>query len=214
MKFLYSLGGANIPVIREFDIDAVTKFENGQIVKISTDAVLAPDAPGGCIGVAAEDHTGEKDILNKRNNGSKLRIDITRDAVYAVNAPKLTATGGSASTFVCNASGITTNLSKSKLVLVRKGENSENTDSAGSVRKVKTVTVSGSTATFTVDAGSVICEGDVYAVIPEYGYKGYVSDNGKDFGFAMSSVSPELYVVNYDTDTLVLEVMLKKDYIA
>jgi len=40
MKFLYSLGGGNIPVIREYDIEAKTKFKKGQVVRISTDGIL------------------------------------------------------------------------------------------------------------------------------------------------------------------------------
>ena len=128
MKFLYSLDGANIPVIREYDIEANNKFKKGQVVKISTDGIISIGAAGGSIGIAAEDHTGEKDILNERNNGTKLRIDITRDAVYEVDAPRLVATGGSNTTLICSANGITTNLTNSKLVLVHKGENSENID--------------------------------------------------------------------------------------
>lgn len=213
MKYLYSLGGGNIPVIREFDIDANTKFKNGQTVRISTDATIAPDAVGGCIGVAAEDHTGEKDILNERNNGTKLRVDITRYAVYSVDAPKLTATGGSATTFVCNADGITTNLSNSRLVLVQKGENSLNTDTVGSFRKIKSISVSGTVATFTVDNGGVIGDGDVYAVIPVYGYKGYTDSDGSGFAFTNQDVASSLYVVNSNTETLTLEVMLKKEFI-
>ena len=213
MKFLYSLGGGNIPVIREFDIDANTKFKKGQTVRISTDATIAPDAIGCCIGIAAEDHTGEKDILNERNNGTKLRVDITKDAVYSVDAPKLTATGGSATTFVCNADGITTNLSKSRLVLVQKGENSLNTDTVGYARKVKNVTVSANVATFTVEQGSVISEGDVYAVIPEYGYKGSTDSDGSGFAFTNQNIASSLYVVNSNTETLTLEVMLKKEFI-
>lgn len=214
MKFLYSLGGGNIPVIREFDIKANKKFKKGQIVRISTDAEIAPDALGGCIGVAAEDHTGENDILNERNNGTKLRIDITRDAVYSVDAPRLTATGGSATTLLCDANGITTNLSNSKLVLVQKGENSQNTDSVGSVRNIQLVTISGSVATFTLENGSVISAGDVYAVIPAYGYRGYVDKDGTGFVFAVDDVATSLYVVNSNTEALTLEVMLKKDFIA
>lgn len=214
MKFLYSLGGGNIPVIREFDIVANEKFSAGQIVRISTDGYIAKDALGGCIGVAAEDHTGKKDILNERNNGTKLRIDITKDAVYSVDAVKVSATGGSATTMTCSSNVLSGNLTGAKLVLVQKGENSENTDSIGSVRKVQNVSVSGDVATANIENGSRICAGDVYAVMPVYGFKGCVSDDGEGFAFASDDIITDLYVVNYNTDTLTLEVMLKKDYIA
>lgn len=214
MKFLYSLGGGNIPVIREYDIEANEKFKKGQAVKISTDGKISVNAAGGCIGFAAEDHTGEKDILNERNNGTKLRVDITRDAVYEVDAPKLVATGGSNTTLVCSSTGITTNLGKSRLVLVHKGDNSENTDSAGTVRKVSAVAVSGTSATFTVSDGGVISEGDVYALIPEYGFNGNVNGNDGTFSCASTGEAVSAYVINCNTDTLTLEVMPKKDFIA
>ncbi len=212
MKFLYSLSGGNIPVIREYDIDAKAKFKKGQLVKISTDAGISTAAVGGCIGIAAEDHTGEKDILNQRNNGTKLRVDVTRDAVYEVDVIKLTATGGSNTTFVCSSTDITTNLIKSRLVLVHKGDNSQNTDSAGTVRKVSNVTVSGDSATFTVSDGGVISKGDVYALIPEYGFKGNVDCDGI-FSCVDTGNTVSAYVVNSSIDTLTLEIMPKKDFI-
>lgn len=214
MKFLYSLGGGNIPVIREYDIEANEQFKKGQVVKISTDGVVSGNAAGGSIGIAAEDHTGEKDILNERNNGTKLRIDITRDAVYEVDAPRIVATGGSNTTLICSANGITTNLTNSKLVLVHKGDNSENTDSVGSARVINSVAVSGTSATFTVSDGGVISEGDVYALIPKYGFMGNVGDSDGSFSCASSSYKTAAYVVNYNTDTLTLEVMIQKDFIA
>ena len=213
MKFLYSLGGGNIPVIREFDIKANTKFKKGQIVIISTDAEIAPNVIGGCIGVAAEEHTGEKDILNERNNGTKLRVDITRDAVYEVKAPKITATKGTATTLVCSADGITTNLANSRIVLVHKGENSNNTDAAGTVRNVQSVAVSGTEATFTIDNGGIVSEGDVYALIPKYGFVGNVDRRNSDFCCASSGSTVSAYVVNSNTETLTLEVLIKKDFI-
>ena len=214
MKYLYSLGGANAPVIKEFDITAGEKFRAGQVVRISTDGYISKDALGGCIGVAAEDHSGEKDLLNARNSGTKLRIDITKNAVYSVDAVKVTATGGSATTMTCDSDMPFGNLAGAKIVLVHKGENSENTDSVGTVRKVNNVSVSGMSSTFNVANGGKICEGDVYAIIPVYGFKGCVSDDGEGFAFASNDIVTYLYVVNYNTDTLTLEVMLKKDYIA
>lgn len=214
MKFLYTLSGGNIPVIREFDIEANKQFRKGQVVRISTDAEISTSAAGGCVGIVAEDHTGVKDILNERNNGTKLRIDITKNAVYEVDAAKITATGGSNTTFVCSSTGITTNLGKSKLVFVCKGDNSDNTDSVGTVRKVSGVTISGTSATFTVSDGGVISEGDVYALVPEYGYRGYVGSDGIVFSCANTGDGTTAYIINYNIDTFTLEVMPNKDFIA
>ncbi|MBE6680882.1 MAG: hypothetical protein E7600_01175 [Ruminococcaceae bacterium] len=214
MKFLYSLGGGNIPVIREYDIEANKQFKKGQVVKISLEGVISTTAAGGCIGIAAEDHTAEKDILNERNNGTKLRVDITRHAVYEVDAPRLVATGGSNTTFVCSSTGLMENLENSTLVLVRKGENSENTDTVGTVRKVSLISVSNTSATFTISDGGIVSEGDVYALIPICGFMGNVGGNDGSFKCVSTMDSTPAFVMAYNTDTLTLEVMPKKDFIA
>ena len=214
MKFLYSLGGGNTPVIKEFDIGSNTKFEIGKVVRCNSDGTIGHKCVGGCIGVVAEEHTGEKDILNERSNGNKLRIDITKNAVYSVPAMKVTATAGSTTTLVCSSAGIASSLSGATVVLVRKGENSENTDLVGSERRVETVAVSAGNATFTINNGAKICVGDVYAIFPVYGYKGVVADDGKNFAAACSDVVTNLYVVNHDKKQLTLEVMLEKNFIA
>lgn len=213
MKFLYSLDGGNIPVIKEYNIDSQTKCVKGQVLRVAFNGEIAHESVGGCIGVAAEDHTGEKDILNKRNDGTKILIDITRNGVYSVPAPRFTATGGSTSTFICDATELETNLANSKLVLVQKGENSENTDSVGSVRKIKSISISNGVATITVETGSKISVGDVYAVFPKYGYGGYVANDGINFSCAQSHINTDVYVINHDMEALTLEILIDKAFI-
>ena len=209
MKFLYGLAGANIPVIREFDVDPAEKFEAGQIVKCSPEGIIAKDAIGTCLGVAAETHSGKEDILNERANGSKLRVDVTQGGVYAVSAPKLTASGkGTSTTFVCVADNISTNLNGAKLVLVEKGEGSANTDSIGTVRKVSGVTIDSTTATFTLNAGGTANAGDVYMLIPPVGFSGHVSDDKGGFVCIGSNTGVSLEVVGGNEKTGLLEVLI------
>ena len=214
MKFLYGLGGANIPVIKEFEISKNMKIEAGGVIRCTTDGVLSHSAVGSCIGVAAEDHSGKEDILNKRANGTKLRVDITKDAVYSVPAPRVTAVTGTKNSFTCAATGISNNLSNGYVVLVQKGENSENTDSVGVRRRIDSVTISSGTATFNVTSGAKISQGDIYAIIPYVGFKGMVAEDHKNFACTGSSVVCNLYVIRGDEKTCELEVLLEKDYIA
>ena len=199
MKFLYGIYGANIPVIREFDIPADNKFEAGEVVTMSTDNVISKNAIGPAVGVAAEDH---------RSNGTKLRIDITGGGVYSVPAIRLTATNkGTATSFICDDENINAGLSGAKLVLVSKGENSVNTDSVGMMRKVQSVSVSAGVASFVLDNGGVTDVGEVYALILNPGFKGYVSNDGKNFTCSGGS-GINLTVMGYDEKTLTLEVLL------
>lgn len=209
MKFLYGLYGANIPVIREFDIDGNLKVEAGSIIRVSTDgSKISPTAIGYCLGVAAEDHSGEKDILNARSNGKKLRVDITGGGVYSVAAPRFTAiAGGTATKAVCENDGYTTSLVGSCVILASKGENSTNTDSVGSIRKITGVSVADGVATISLSDGGVVCEGDVYAIAPVTGFKGNVADDCKGFGFS-TGTGVTLSVIGIDKANLCLEVLL------
>ncbi len=208
MKFLYGLHGANIPVIREFDIASKTKIQAGMIVRCSADGIVSPNSIGNCIGVAAEDHSGEKDILNERSNGTKVRVDITGGGVYSVPAPKFTSSqAGTATTFICENTDANSSPIGSSLMLVAKGGNSTNTDSVGTMRKIWNVTVASGKTTMTLENGGASCEGDVYALIPYCGFKGNVANDNKNFTTS-SGTGVSLTVIGYDEKTACLEVLL------
>lgn len=212
MKFLYGLYGANIPVIREFDISKTEEVEAGQIIRRSSDGVISPSSIGECVGVAAEDHSGKEDILNARANGSKLRVDITGGGVYSLPAPRLTATkAGTATTFICGDTTVTSALMGSKLVLLAKGENSSNTDSVGTERVITNVSVSSGVVTVTLSAGGATSEGDVYVLVPIIGFKGNVAEDGKSFT-PSTATGIVLTVMGYDERNLCLEVLLGTKY--
>lgn len=209
MKFLYGLYGANIPVIKEFDIEKNTKIEAGTVVRCFSDGSgISQSAIGCCIGVAAEDHSGEKDILNARSDGEKVRVDITGGGVYSVPAPRFTATvNGTATSFVCAKDGVNESIVGSKLMLVAKGENSSNTDLLGTMRKITEVTDGTDNVTIKLENGGVSCEGDVYALIPFFGYKGGIADDNKSF-ITDKLNGIILTVMGYDEKTASLEVLL------
>lgn len=208
MKFLYSLYGANVPVIKEFDIRNNLMIQAGEIVRCSSDGDISPASIGECVGVAAEDHSGKEDILNARANGTKLRVDITGGGVYAVPAIKLTASKtGTATTFICTSSKINNSINKSKLVLVQKGDNSTNTDSVGTERTITNTTTTGDDTTITLSNGGVSSEGDVYALVPYTGFRGNVAEDGKSFT-VLTGTGVGLVVMGYDKNTACLEVLL------
>ena len=209
MKFLYGLYGANIPVIREFEINNKAKIEAGMIVRCSADGSnISPDATGYCVGVAAEDHSGEKDILNARADGTKVRIDVTGGGVYSVPAPRFTASlDGTAASIICSAESVNSNIAGSRLMLVAKGENSTNTDSVGTMRKIIEVVSGTDNVTIKIESGGVSCKGDVYALIPNCGYKGFVAEDNKSFS-TDTATDISLTVMGYDEKSASLEVLL------
>jgi len=207
MKFLYSLSGANHPVIKEFRINKTDKFVMGKAVRVSTNGILGHNVIGNCLGAAAENHTGEKDILNPRADGETVRIDITHGGVYSVPVPKVSVSASSSSGFSCSSTGITTSVMGMKAVLVAKGDNSENTDSVGTERTITDASISGTTVTLTVSGIGTVSVGDVYAIVPNTGYKGYLAEDCESFSFS-GGTGVDLMVVKYNEANETLDVLL------
>ena len=207
MKFLYGLGGANVPVIKEFELSNPNEaIGAGEALKCTNRGLVGKNVDGKYIGVAAEDHSGKEDILNPRANGNKIRIDITKDAVYSVPMMKLTAVAdGSPITFVCEGGFITGNHTTFSLMLISKGEGSTNTDAVGSIRKIDYVNTSSSNYVYEIETGSTPCIGDVYALVPYVGFKGGVDNSYKGMEFC-SDTGTELTVVSIDKVSLMAEV--------
>lgn len=212
MKYLYALGGATTPLIKEYEIDPKTVIEKGDIIYQSASGVINNEQIGAAMGIAHETHTATEDPLNPRNNGNRLMINITQGGVYQAEAPRATATKTCTSTtFVCNSQQAHDYLQNARLVLVKKAENSENTDSVGDVRVVKSISMESGSATFTLTEGGVPYTGDEYAILPDYGFVGEVGKKGKTFSLG-SVGSGHLKVVDFDTDTCTLEVTLTNGF--
>lgn len=207
MKFLYSLSGGNHPVIREFRINKTDKFVKGKVVRYSSDNVTGHYTTGNCIGVAAEDHSGEKDILNARADGEWLRVDVTLGGVYSMPAPEFVATDTAAFGFKCSADGLVDTLTGARAVLVKKAENSTNIDAVGTVRDITEISITDGTATIKLSTGGTVNIGDVYALLPVHCSKGYLAADAESFTFVSGS-GVSLTVVGCDEKTATLEVFL------
>lgn len=98
-EWAYDLNGSKVPIIKPLPIPAATAVAQGEIVdftpgtgviKLGTDGV---DFDGPAVGVATHAHAA--------NSGSTLKVSASPTAVYRHNCGQiLTATGGSATTFV------------------------------------------------------------------------------------------------------------------
>ena len=167
MKFTFDLSGNGIPLIKEYDIDSETSIADGEVVGLADGKVVKADDADVVLGVAAEEHTGVRDELNARNNGTRIRVIISPDAVYGVQAKAYIASAGTENTIVVPSDGLSVGVTSGYAVLIRKAENSLNTDKIGSKRRISSCSISGKAATLTVEAGSISCDGDVYMLIPE-----------------------------------------------
>ena len=209
MKFLYSLSGTNVPVIKDFEIEKTTKIYEGKVVRCDAYGTVSHEGTGNCIGVAAETHTGEKDLLNARNDGTKVRIDVTVGGVYEVPAIRLYAGADTEilGEFNCPAGGLEADIADCSVMLLSKGENSENTDSVGDVRKIISCTITDGIAKIKTDAETFISEGDVYAFLPTHCFKGYLAADGESFT-CVSGSGINLTVVSCNRKNATMEVYL------
>jgi hypothetical protein len=176
MKFSFNTTGANQPVIREFDIDNALCVNQGEVVCIKDSKVTTETKDTISLGVCAETHTGEKDLLNTRANDEKVRVIVGADSVYETKMPEISATSGSNTTLVCIFDGFNASV-KGTVKLIRKADGSQNTDAIGTQRRIISATVSGNNVTITLEEGGIICAGDEYVLIPDLGEILYLDQN-------------------------------------
>ncbi len=215
MKFLFNASGANTPLIRDYDIASATCIYKGQVVGVKNSLIVSVHSADYVVGVAEEDHTGTADMLNPRNNGTKIRVNMAPDAVYTTAAPNQYVTTGSTATKICiSALNVSSGMTSGSLVLVSKGSGSTNTDKIGKVRTISACSVADNVATVTVSSGGTACSGDVYAYVPHIGTDMTVDLGGMGVVQYDSSSTVKAKVVFTDAEKLILGVKLKTPYLA
>lgn len=168
-------GGVNLSV-REYDIGTATAVKAGQVVQLSEGLVIAAVAAqtGAVLGIAAENHTGAYDALNPRANGDKILVYDDPGLLFTCAAPRMTATGGTATTITASTLGAFANddFNGGFLMLMKKGAASTNSDPLGTVKRITDYgyNSTGTVSTFTVDSGAAACAGDEYLVFPPVGF--------------------------------------------
>lgn len=200
MKFAYCYAGGNIPAIKEFNIEKNANVEAGEVVCANGGVIDGTVKGGVALGVCEETHTGSYDMLNARNDGTKVRVNIT-DGVYETDATKLTATTeGTETIFVCASEGLSESVEGACLVLIEKAPNSTNTDKIGTVRKVSACAISSEAATLTIENGGAAFKGDVYALIPALGASLVLDSTKKTYSYVNSDTDVTLKCVGFDID--------------
>ena len=217
MQYVYNLNSASSPEhIRDFPISATAAVRRGQLLGFSSNAASV-SAFTYLLGVSAEDHTGTADAFNARSNGDSIRVSCSPQAVYAANAPRITAVSGTAASLITDEASLSsiaeTDLSGGYIVLVSKGATSANREAPGTVRKITGYTAA--SKTFAFASGGAVSAGDVYALFPPIGCaKLTVTSDGQNV--ALSSVSAQQYFkcVGYDMPNGKLHVKTKSSILA
>lgn len=172
MRQIEDANGAVLHSAREYDIAPETAVVAGQVVKLVQGKVVPALAgeTGAILGVADENHSGTPDALNERANGKKVLVKDAPAAVYACAAPRLTATGGTATTVTAaNVAAFQANAFVGGFV---KGPE-------GYLRAITASNVEGGTLTLTVEEGEVPEAGMQYVLFPPAGFTGgNLSDDG------------------------------------
>ena len=209
MKFTFNASGANAPLIREYDIASSTAIHAGEVVGTVDDLLVKADSADSVLGVSVEEHTGKHDPLNARADGTRLRVNIAPQAVYEAALPCFTATGGTATTLVTAASGLSTSLASGCAVLLSKADGSTNTDSVGTSRRISACTVSGSSENITLASGGTPAAGDIYRIIPDVGDELVLDASGMGVAFYRAATTVKFICVYTDKARGTVGVKLK-----
>ncbi|MBQ3096119.1 MAG: hypothetical protein IJC53_06785 [Clostridia bacterium] len=96
MKVCYDKCGSQLRSMAEYPIDPAQRVMAGQVVCMRQGRVVpAGRKECGCIlGVAVEDHTGQRDVLDPRATGTHILVYDSPTAVCESPAPETVAQGG------------------------------------------------------------------------------------------------------------------------
>lgn len=172
MEFVYCEGLSNAqPETNIFKVKSTTKISKGSPVMLDkSNFAVTPSFSDYSIGVAAEDypHNGESGIMPKRDT---IKVITAPDAVYRAYGIKMTFDATSTQhEFHTSAYYENGYYEQCILVLVSKGEDSENTAEIGSVISIDSSYSDGEKYILNVSANAGVPHpDDVYAILPAIG---------------------------------------------
>ena len=175
MRAIQNAGGHVGLTAREYPVAAAGSLRRGQVVQLSGGKVISAAAAqtAAILGVAAETHSGEADMLNARSNGESILVYDNPGLIFECPAPEVKAAASTATTVVAASGQLAAGLADDSLnggvlELVRKAAGSTNTDVPGARREITDYTAS--TLTCTVADGGSACAGDVFRLYPPVGF--------------------------------------------
>ncbi len=204
MKYSYALTGAGIPVIREFETDKTAEIYEGRAVGLENGKVTV-NTENGVLGVCAENHSGNKDILNARADGDRIRVDITSLGVYEVNMPEIIVNNGGAGIISCIKEGVGENMAGCEIIAVKKNDGTFISYKNGI--EIKSVSVSGEYADISVSGTTDLFLGDILVIKPFAGMTVKLSADGR--GIAFDGNGAEMLVTGTNEGNFTAEAVFK-----
>lgn len=181
MKVCYDKCGTQLRSMAEYPIDPAERVMAGQVVCLRQGRVVpAGRRESGCIlGIAGEDHTGRRDVLDPRAAGTHILVYDSPMAVCECPAPETVARGGDTGCILLDegffgdfADGA---FAGGYAVLTACGEESEIASPVGSVFRITDSCGAGKSLAVTGMLG-VPSKGDRFAILPPVLFYGGVLD--------------------------------------
>lgn len=221
MKFYQKLDGGTLVSAREYDVASPTELVKGQVVKLFNGTVVSPTSSedGAVLGVAAENHSGIPDPLDPRANGTKILVIDDPEAVFQCAVPEVAAVAGSTTTLEVAElkSFAEDDFNGGYVKLVKKAEDSTNTDEIGTLRRIVDFAPDAAPSTkgiLTIERGGAPCAGDVYALFPPLGFsKGKLNNTRTDL-VLVGGNNLSLKVVGHDRALGKINIIFKKHFMA
>ena len=181
MKVCYDKCGSQLRSMAEYPIDPVQRVMAGQVVCLQQGRVVpAGRAECGCIlGIAGEDHTGQRDVLDPRATGTHILVYDSPMAVCECPAPETVARGGDTGCILAGegfADGFADGaFTGGYAVLTARGEESELVSPVGTAFRITDSCGRGKSLAVTGMQG-IPSKGDRFAILPPVLFSGGVLD--------------------------------------
>ena len=202
--FAYDLVTGNTEILKPFYIASATVIEKGEVVKytpgVGVVAVGDQDQDDPYLGVATEAHDG---VTAGRQTGTEIKISCSPTACFSLPCSKaITATGGSATTFVdANLKPATDDIFNGGYIQIVTCA----ADLTGSTigKMVKIADYTGATGTITVDAQPyAFAAGDTVRLFPGplaiTTFSHDLTAGGTDIDFEVAAVGEAIQIIEAD----------------
>ena len=174
MRAIQNAGGHVGLSARNYPVEATAAISAGQVVKLSGGLVVCADTAetGPILGIAAENHSGAEDVMNRRANGTEILVYDDPALIFECPAPVFEAASGTGNTIVpkdgeVNADAPDDAFNGAVVRLAEKGPDSQNTAAVGTAVRITDYAADGTV--MTKESGFIPSAGDKFELYPQIG---------------------------------------------
>ncbi len=189
MDYYMNSQGNSSPCIKEYEIETTENLKKGTLLTlVGGKAEKLSSSSDNVLGLLAEDYDTNEDKLNPRSGSGKVKVIVSPGMIIRQKDFETAVTSAGSKTSI-KVTDITLPSTANALAggfvkLIKKAQDSDNTDHVGSVRRITAST----SDTLTIENGGAACVGDIYAILPPAGFEHVaVGDDGQTLVIATSS---------------------------